>query len=602
MSRNSNYSVTHEVHTVREEVCHPNQQDTQTGNLDAENYLDWIDKYRPYVGKVKRTFDYEPFWVDVYKDKSPNILVTNGRQTFKSTFGTDIIGYYATTHDDVELTYVVDRQDRVSAWSKQRFRKDTMQKNSALKRFLPHGRANVQEINLTNNSVVYVRTDENEYNNVQGMTNELMIFDECQYQELQFRSTALYSMSQTKGQVYYLGIGGELGSEWNTMWEKSDQREWTFDDPNWRKKLKFDEFGFLSNKDPSKIMKGKWIPQKPENYQYRGYHMPQTIFARIPLTIDDALKKYKTRPENSIEYQERYNPPNIVAAHVHGEFYKAMRRPITPAMVEACYDPNLSLLSGEQVRNLKALNKGQLYVFAGNDWGSGKSNAGETIAIIVIYWKEINRFQIVHIEKRPQELTVDSAARFVKLFDDYSCDSWFSDMGFERDGVTTMQKGGYDTKSNPIKGVGLRVRGVYSQGDSRSAETLNKTDYDITEKSIKSKSEHYSIQKTQIIDLSVGVLNKTVPNPKDPTSAVTQLIIPAADLTQIEFLAQEWSKLTRKDLNSDNEMVAEDDPRQVARKEYNHPADSLSAMNHVFFAQVKHDPSGFMPTVIKYKH
>ena len=43
-------------------------------------------------------------------------------------------------------------------------------------------------------------------------------------------SAALYSMTQTKGQCYYLGIGGEAGSEWYKLWKKSDQREWVFDD------------------------------------------------------------------------------------------------------------------------------------------------------------------------------------------------------------------------------------------------------------------------------------------------------------------------------------------------------------------------------------
>lgn len=597
MSTNSVFSrIKHTENTIKSAKI--NFSNTNQ-SLPTDN-IKWIETARPYVGNVKRTFEWEPFWIDVYKDKSPNIVVVNGRQTFKSTFGTDIVGCYATSHDGVEITYTVDRQDRVSAWSKQRFRKDTMQRNEKLLPYLIHGRANVGEINLTNNSVIYVRTDENEYNNVQGMTNSLMVFDECQFQELQFRSTALYSMTQTKGQAYYLGIGGELGSEWNTMWNKSTQNEWVFDDPEWRTKLKFDDKGYLCNEHPENLMSGKWVSQKPENYEYVGYHMPQTIFARIPITIESALKDYKTRPENSIEYQERYNPPSIVAAHVHGTFYKALRRPITPAMVEACYDKSLSMLTGEQVTQLKSLHKGKLYVYAGNDWGSGKSGAGQTIAFIVIYWKETNRFQIVHIEIRPQEQAVDSAARMVQLFTEYTVDLWCADMGFERDGVTTMQKGGYDTKSNPIKGMGLRVRGVYSQGDSRSAETLNKTDYDITEKAVKSKSDHYSIQKTQLIDLTVGVLNKTVPDPTDYTNAVTQLIIPALDIPQIEFLSKEWPQLVRKDLDAGNETATvEDDTRQIARKEYNHPADSLSAINHAFFAQMKHDPLGFLPKVIK---
>ena len=172
-----------------EKILKPTKKVSLTPQLPTDN-LEWIKKARPYVGNVKRTFEWEPFWVDVYSDKSPNIVVVNGRQTFKSTFGTDIIGCYATSHDNSEVTYIVDREDRVSAWSKQRFRKDTMLRNELLASFLMHGRANVGEINLTNNSVIYVRTDENEYNNVQGMTNSLMVYDECQYQELQFRAAA----------------------------------------------------------------------------------------------------------------------------------------------------------------------------------------------------------------------------------------------------------------------------------------------------------------------------------------------------------------------------------------------------------------------------
>lgn len=43
--------------------------------------LEWIAAARPYVGKVRRTFEWEPFWPGVYEDPSPNIVVVNGRQT-----------------------------------------------------------------------------------------------------------------------------------------------------------------------------------------------------------------------------------------------------------------------------------------------------------------------------------------------------------------------------------------------------------------------------------------------------------------------------------------------------------------------------------------
>ena len=65
------------------------EKKSATIELPTDN-LEWIKVARPFVGKVKRTFDWEPFWIDVYEDKSPNIVVVNGRQTFKSTFGTDV--------------------------------------------------------------------------------------------------------------------------------------------------------------------------------------------------------------------------------------------------------------------------------------------------------------------------------------------------------------------------------------------------------------------------------------------------------------------------------------------------------------------------------
>ena len=175
------------------------------------------------VGGITRNWDLNPFWIDVYEDNHPNKIIINGRQTFKSTYGTDRIACVSTGHRNVEVTYCVDRQDRARAWSKQRLRRDTFLSNPALKQFLPHGRANVDEITLENGSVVYIRTDEGEYNRVEGLTNWLLLLDECQYQDLQFITKATYSLTQTKGKLEMLGIGGEAGSEWYKFWKKSDQ-------------------------------------------------------------------------------------------------------------------------------------------------------------------------------------------------------------------------------------------------------------------------------------------------------------------------------------------------------------------------------------------
>jgi len=559
--------------------------------LPTDN-MEWIEKYRPFVGKVKRTFEWEPFWVDVYKDKSPNIVVVNGRQTFKSTFGTDIIGCYVTSHDNVEVTYVVDREDRVSAWSKQRFRKDTMLRNELLAPFMPHGRANVGEINLTNDSVVYVRTDENEYNNVQGMTNSLMVYDECQYQELQFRSAALYSMTMTKGQCYYLGIGGEAGSEWYKIWKKSDQMEWVFDDKYWREKLRFDDEGYFTNEHPENIVAGKWVAAHPENKEYRGYHMPQTIFARIPLTIESAVNDYKTRPENSIQYQEKYNPTSSVQAHVYGNFFKAMRRPVTPEMVEACYDYTKTLLTPKEITSLKQEYGKEILIFLGIDWGSGPA-ASKTVGIVMIYWRKTNRYQIACIDSLEEDVhEYDQAARFVKLFNEYRCDFCVADLGYGKDKVTSMQNGGYTSTGEKVSGLGRgKVKGCWTSGNITEETMRHKSQDVIDAPTVGEKKEFYSVDKTQIIQNFVDFVGSKVPD--ENGNPASQLIIPMKNDWECDFLVNDFCDITRKDIDKDNQEVAKDDPRQKAKREYNHPKDSVMAIIYCMIGKTKYDPEGF---------
>jgi len=545
--------------------------------LPTDN-IQWIQKARPYVGKVKRNFEWEPFWIDVYKDTSPSIVVVNGRQTFKSTFGTDIIGCYVTSHDNIEVTYVADRDDRASAWSKQRFRKDTMLRNKVLSPYLMHGRANIGEINFANNSVLYVRTDHDGYNNVQGMTNSLMVYDECQYQDLQFRSAALYSMTMTKGQCYYLGIGGELGSEWNRMWERSNQNEWVFDNPNWRDLLEFDEKGDLCNDNPSSIVSGKWIPQKPENTDYTGYHMPQTIFARIPLTIHDAVNRYKKGPEISIEYQRKYNPSSSVAAHVDGLFFKGMRRPITPQMVEQCKSSN-QLFTGEEVKELKTLHKKDILILLGIDWGSGPT-ASSTVGSVVIYWKKTNQYQLAHIDINPCESELDEPLFFTNIFNEYGVDLCVADMGYGKDKVESMQKSiGY-----------AKVKGAWSSGNLTQSEITYTKQSDM--EGVK-KREYISVDKTQIIQNFIDMIGTFVDEKQ-----TSQFILPQMDDRLYYTLETDFCDITRKDLDKDNTEISKDDPRQKAKKEFNHPRDTVMSIIYTMIAQSQYKPGARSITLI----
>ena len=137
-----------------------------------KNILDWIKYSRPKIGNRDRDFRLEPFWPQVYLDNHPNKCIVCGRQTFKTTYCTDRCAHCATTNAGVEVTYVTDNDAHLSAFSRQRLRRETFLANPILKQFLPYGsRAAVQQIDLENQTVIYLRTDEQEYRSVEGLSN-----------------------------------------------------------------------------------------------------------------------------------------------------------------------------------------------------------------------------------------------------------------------------------------------------------------------------------------------------------------------------------------------------------------------------------------------
>jgi len=541
--------------------------------------LEWIKVARPYVGGKKRDFRLEPFWPDVYEDDHPNIMILSGRQTFKTTFCTDILGFYSITYPNSEFSYVVDSHTHLSAFSRQRLRRQTFLQNPLLKKFLPNGRANVGEIILLNGSILYLLTHTNQYQKVESRSNKILVLDEAQYHDIQFLPKALYTLTQTHGRLFILGIGGEAGSAYHKLWNRTDQRQWVYDDPNWRDKLRFDSIGNIVNEHPRNILSGKWISQKLENKKYRGYHMPQTIFARIPLTIDDAINLYKIQADLSIEYQEKNNPHSIFVSHTLGEFYKAERRPITPEMVQACYANWLSLLKADQVRNLKEIFGNEIRILMGVDFGSGKSSS--TVVSIMIKWKKSGRYQIAWIEKRSQEHQLDQARYLAELGTKYAVDLGVGDLGYGQTSVKLIQDGGTDSQNNRFEGLRRRFIGCRTFGDETKPNMIytNETDEHGTEVG------RIQIDKTTSIQKFVDLVGTYVSHPtnKDEKWKRTKLMIPSKFDYETDWLLEDFCYITRKDLEKITDLQKED-PRQRARKEFNHPPDSVMSLIYCLVA------------------
>jgi len=584
------------------------------------NDWDWAVHDRINIGRRPRRWDLIPFYPPIYLDNHPNKTVRAGRQTHKTTYCSDKVGSKSTRNEGVEVTYVADNEPHKSAFSRQRFRRETMLANENLRQFLPHGsRAAVDTIELLNFSVVYMVTDEGEYKNVEGKSNYYLVFDESQYHDLQFLAHATYSLTQTHGQFETLGIGGEAGSEWDNRWLASDQRHWIYDDQSdytdpstgrvwkgqgWRHKLSFDNNGNIINtpEELKVILAGKWVAQNPDATEIRGYWLPQEIFASIPLTRWSAINEYHVPASISIEWQEQEQPRSIYLSHCRGESYKAERRPITPEMVKACMRPYeyLSLLSGDEVRELKRQYGNELRVLGGVDFGSSNVTP-TTVVTVLLHWRKSKRYQIAWIEKVPQgEHPYDKARHITDLFRSYGCDIAVGDFGHGQDMIPVIQSGGRDSQDVPFEGLG---KGVFHACRSTGDETIPQKDVDPDSDAEGEEFGRFEIDKTTAIQQFVDFLgwNVEAAHIREPWLELTRdyepvkvpkLMIPYAKNWEVDFLVSEWSKLTRKDLEPVQEGEVEN-PKQRVKKEFNHPPDSLMSFIYCMVGDNNYDEGSF---------
>lgn len=547
-----------------------------------KNCLEWIQKARPIVDSRPRDFIAAPFWEDIYNDNHSIKMIVGGRQIYKSTYITDVLACEATSAAGVQVCYVTFDEISRTAFSRQKLQIGTFNQNPVLSQFPRHKLGNVGEISLKNGSTIYCTTDNYEYRHVEGKSLNHCMLDEAQYQDVQFVPKVVQTMMATKGKLSILGIGGESGSTYEELWNKTDQREWEYEDPYWREKLQFGQRadgtqGLIIDPYLNQVLRGRWVPQKPENWMYHGYHIPQTIFPTIPLTISDAVTKYGIHPIYSIEHQQKNNPDSVFKTHTMGQFYKAARRPITTEMVLACMTPYkyLGLMSPEEIAEWKDVMQDRIKISMGVDFGSGSPS--NTVISIIIHWKESDRLHLAYIDKRPQENQLDQAEYINKIFKEARCDVGVGDLGYGANQIKLIQDGGANRLTGQLySGVGSSVfRGCRTYSDETKPMQIHTDAVDEHGQ----ESGRITIDKTTSIQEFVDTIETYKAHPKrqyDTNWKRPRLMIPY--LTEREYdtewLIKDFTALTRKDLDK----IDITDPRQRARKEFNHPKDSVMSV------------------------
>jgi hypothetical protein len=555
--------------------------------------MEWMSVCRTIVdGKIRDGLLVCPYWQDIYEDDFWDVMVVAGRQVFKTTFCSDMLAFAGTTQKGAECCYVTHDETSLSAFSNQRMRVGTFLENPLLKAFPRAGATmgSVGEIPLKNNSTIYMTTDQHGYKHVEGKSLAMCILDEAQYQDVEYLSKLEQTMRITRGKLRVLGIGGESGSPYERMWNRSDQREWIYKDVKWRDKLEFDDLGLVIDEYLRDVLRGHWRLREPKNTEIHGYHVPQSLSPLVPISIHDAVEKYKTAAKFSIESQEREYPSSIFKTHVLGTFHRATRRPVTRETVMACMMPYkmIALLKPDEVKEI--VKENDVEVSFGVDFGSGPANSS-TVVCILIHYKEDNRFQIAWIEKRPQENQLDQARYLNALFKSYNCEVGSGDLGYGAIQVKVIQDGGADRLTGELfTGVGSdKFYGCHTIASDTKPFQIHEGSTD----------EHgdevgkLSIDKTASIQEFIDLLDRRIPDPdhpKDKSKARTQLIIPYKEDFETEWLINDFTSITRRDLAKieDIDII---DPRQKPRKEFNHPRDSVMSIIYAFQAIKQKDQS-----------
>ncbi len=102
------------------------------------------------------------------------------------------------------------------------------------------------------------------------------------------------------------------------------------------------------------------------------------------------------------------------------------------------------------------------------------------------------------------------------------------------------------------------------------------------------------IDKTTTIQKFIDFVGTYVSHPKrkEDKWKRTKLIIPSKIDYQTDWLLDELCSITRKDLEK-NQDSEKEDPRQKARKEFNHPPDAVMSIIYCLIADENYDEDAY---------
>jgi len=489
--------------------------------------IQWEYHCRPLIKGEPNRLRFMPMLQDVVKDKHPFKFLLWGRQWGKTTMIASDLAFAATTNYDYDQTYFNFKLDALRTFSNNKFRQDVFGV-SPLSKYIKKTGSNygaMNKVETYTRSIIDMLLPGPDWQNSQGKSNQRMVIDEGQDHDWTGFQNARETQADTMGDTIIAGIGGYTDTPYYNLWMSTNQMQYLFkrgenylgyENMSWRADLEFNGEGLVYDDYLIDVQDGKWTPVAPEIFARHGYYLPQTLNLRIPLTIQDAIDKYKVSPEWSIEYKLKdVNYTNLeFRRNVLAQFVEGELKPLTTQDMLKLFDNTLHQTTSENVD----FEAGPIII--GIDWGGG----GKTVLWI---WQCIDDaapiFKLLWVEKIETNDTKEQEQICFNLIDAYEADHIQIDAGGAPDRVQAIQK--------------------------RYGNRSSRTSYNVRpEMPLPTKKEYrkYKKEMRYVIDrtFSINRIIDLIKHPHiDGEFASNRLILPGADYETIKWIVKQFVAL-----------------------------------------------------------
>ena len=254
----------------------------------------------------------------------------------------------------------------------------------------------ISRVPFANGSLCYLLSAWGDFGAIRNIPADRVAVDEAQDIQAEAIPVIEEAMSHSKyRQMAVVGTASDEGDQFYALWKQSDMKEWDLD-------------------------ANAWVPQKPENQFYSGYHIDQRMavwIQQLPASDPDSIEGKRLR----------YSPRRF-QNEVLGLFFRGLAKPLISSDFIPCFDRTLEFMPSLAPPTPS---------FAGVDWGGGIF----AFTVIWILCKQPDgRFRTIYVHKfdeRDQMKQISIIANLIELF---NVRRLVADIGYGAIQVSELQK------------------------------------------------------------------------------------------------------------------------------------------------------------------